>query len=344
MSFPAQHSSLTQFAVSTGIYIQHNDFGGRARWGKTIPYGDGDVDGNGHGTHCAGTIGGGAYGVSKNADLVAVKVLSSSGSGTMSDVTAGVLWAVNDAKEISAKLASSDPATRKKHKGFVANMSLGGGKSPTLDAAVNGAVSSGLHFAVAAGNENADACNTSPAGAKLPVTVGASDVGDKRAYFSNKGSCVDIFAPGLNIKSTWNTGKDATALLSGTSMATPHTVGLLAYLLSIYGSDDFATIKGATPMPTLESIAAASAQRDLSQVLKKHVSTLLQAAPVPAAALEWLVGSLAPAPEYEPKASIVSVLHPTDLKDALLKFATKNTLTDVQGSPNLLAYNNATSF
>lgn len=331
---------------STGVYIHHRDFGGRARWGKTIPYGDVDEDGNGHGTHCAGTIGGKTYGVAKSADLVAVKVLSSSGSGTMSDVTAGVLWAVKDAKAISAKLASADPATRKKHKGFVANMSLGGGKSPTLDAAVNGAVSSGLHFAVAAGNENSDACWTSPAGADLPVTVGASDIGDKRAYFSNKGKCVDIFAPGLNIKSTWNTAKDASAILSGTSMATPHTVGLLAYLLSIYGSNDFATIKDALPVLNSEQLAVSQAQRDVSNVLRKHAGALLQAAPLPAAALEWLLGSVvaaAPSDAYPKAPSIVSVLHPSDLKKALVNFATKDALTDVQGSPNALAFNNATT-
>lgn len=327
---------LLTLLPSTGVYIHHNDFEGRARWGKTIPYGDEDEDGNGHGTHCAGTIGGKSYGVAKNADLVAVKVLRSSGSGTMSDVTAGVLWAVKDAQEISAKLVSADPATRKKHKGFVANMSLGGGKSPTLDAAVNGAVSSGLHFAVAAGNENSDACWTSPAGADLPVTVGASDVSDKRAYFSNKGSCVDIFAPGLNIKSTWNTWKDATAILSGTSMATPHTVGLLAYLLSIYGSDDFATIKGAQAVMTLDDLAAEQAQRTVASTLREVGGSLPGA--VPAAAIDWMLSTLAP----QPKKAVVSVLHPSDLKKALISFATKDALVDVQGSPNALAFNNAT--
>jgi len=180
-----------------------------------MPQGDTDTDGNGHGTHCAGTVASRKYGVAKKADLVAVKVLGSGGSGSMSDVTGGVLWAVSDAKSLSKEMALNPTSEKaKKHKGFVANMSLGGGKSPALDQAVNGAVSSGMHFAVAAGNENQDACNTSPAGATNPVTVGASTIQDERAYFSNKGKCVDIFGPGLNILSTWNTGNNSVNTVS----------------------------------------------------------------------------------------------------------------------------------
>jgi cerevisin len=119
-------------------------------------------------------------------------------------------------------------------------MSLGGGKSVTLDLAVNAAVDAGLHFAVAAGNDNADSCNYSPAAAKNAVTVGASTLADERAYFSNFGKCNDIFAPGLNILSTWVGSKYATNVISGTSMASPHVCGLLAYLLSLQPSSDSA--------------------------------------------------------------------------------------------------------
>lgn len=141
--------------IDTGINIDHVEFEGRASWGKTIPLNDVDKDGNGHGTHCAGTIASRAYGVAKAATVTAVKVLGSNGSGSMSDVVAGVLYAVQDAKERDAQAAAEFKATgQTKHKGNVANMSLGGGKSRALDQAVNRAVDGGLHFAVAAGNDN----------------------------------------------------------------------------------------------------------------------------------------------------------------------------------------------
>lgn len=162
-----------------------------------MPRNDVDVDGNGHGTHCAGTIASKSYGVAKKAHVIAVKVLGSNGSGTNSDVIGGVQWALNDAdrhKKIALEELRKTGKTN--HKGSVANMSLGGGRSPSLDAAVNAAVKGGIYFAVAAGNDNRDACTSSPAAAELVVTVGASTLGDERAYFSNHGSCVDIFAPG----------------------------------------------------------------------------------------------------------------------------------------------------
>ncbi|GME83307.1 unnamed protein product [[Candida] boidinii] len=169
---------VTAYVIDTGVSVTHQEFDGRAKWGKTIPTDDSDVDGNGHGTHCAGTIGSKDYGISKNAEIVAVKVLKTNGSGTMSDVIKGVEFAAN--AHIKA-LKESKPG----FKGSTANMSLGGGKSPGLDLAVNAAVKAGLHFAVAAGNDNADACNYSPAAAEKAVTVGASTLSDARAYFSN---------------------------------------------------------------------------------------------------------------------------------------------------------------
>lgn len=192
------------YVIDTGINIDHDEFEGRASWGTTIPQNDRDEDGNGHGTHCAGTIASRKYGVAKKANVYAVKVLGSNGSGTMSDVVKGVTYAAQTAQ----KVASS----KSNHKGSVANMSLGGGKSVALNKAVNKAVDGGLHFAVAAGrdgiysifsltdqcigNDNKDACHYSPAGAENAVTVGASTLADERAYFSNFGPCVDVFGPG----------------------------------------------------------------------------------------------------------------------------------------------------
>ncbi len=137
-------------------------------------------------------------------------------------------------------ISAAKKGKKKGFKGSVANMSLGGGKSRVLDLAVNAAVDAGLHFAVAAGNDNADSCNYSPAAAEKAVTVGASTLADERAYFSNYGTCNDIFAPGLNVLSTWIGSKYATNIISGTSMASPHICGLLAYFLSLQPSNDSA--------------------------------------------------------------------------------------------------------
>lgn len=223
------------YVIDTGTNTEHVDFEGRAKWGKTIPQGDEDEDGNGHGTHCSGTVAGKKYGVAKKAHVYAVKVLRSNGSGSMSDVMKGVEWAAEaHLKQVKAAKAGS----RKGFKGSTANMSLGGGKSPSLDQAVNAAVSVGLHFAVAAGNDNADACKYSPAAAEKAITVGASALDDSRAYFSNWGKCVDIFGPGLSIQSTWIGSKTAINTISGTSMASPHLCGLTAYFLSLQPSSE----------------------------------------------------------------------------------------------------------
>lgn len=223
------------YVIDTGTNTDHVDFEGRAHWGKTIPNGDADVDGNGHGTHCSGTIAGKKYGVAKKATVYAVKVLRSNGSGTMADVIAGVDYAATSHLE---QVQSAKDGKRKGFKGSVANMSLGGGKTKMLDDAVNAAVDAGIHFAVAAGNDNADACNYSPAAAENALTVGASAIDDSRAYFSNYGKCTDIFAPGLSIQSTWIGSKTAVNTISGTSMASPHICGLLAYYLSLQPASD----------------------------------------------------------------------------------------------------------
>lgn len=223
------------YVIDTGTNYEHVDFEGRAHWGKTIPRGDPDEDGNGHGTHCSGTVAGKKFGVAKKANIYAVKVLRSNGSGSMSDVVKGVEWATTSH---TSNVEDAKKGKKKNFKGSVANMSLGGGKSRVLDLAVNAAVDAGLHFAVAAGNDNADSCNYSPAAAENAITVGASTLADERAYFSNFGKCNDIFAPGLNILSTWKGSKYATNTISGTSMASPHICGLLAYFLSLQPSLD----------------------------------------------------------------------------------------------------------
>lgn len=252
------------YVIDTGTNYEHVDFEGRAHWGKTIPSGDEDADGNGHGTHCSGTVGGKKYGVAKKANIYAVKVLRSNGSGTMSDVMKGVEWA---AQAHLDQVTAAKKGKRKGFKGSTANMSLGGGKSPSLDAAVNAAVEAGLHFAVAAGNDNADACNYSPAAASKAVTVGASALDDSRAYFSNWGKCVDIFGPGLSIQSTWIGSKTAINTISGTSMASPHLCGLLTYFLSLQPSKDseygLAEITPAKLKANLISIATKNALSDI---------------------------------------------------------------------------------
>jgi len=252
------------YVIDTGTNVDHVDFEGRAKWGKTIPTGDADEDGNGHGTHCSGTIAGKKYGVAKKANVYAVKVLRSNGSGSMADVVKGVEFAATRHTE---QVKAAKGGKRKGFKGSVANMSLGGGKTSALDAAVNAAVKAGIHFAVAAGNDNADACNYSPAAAELPVTVGASAFDDTRAYFSNFGKCTDIFAPGLNILSTWIGSKYAVNTISGTSMASPHICGLLAYYLSLQpASDSEYSVAPITPKQLKDTLIEISTQGVLTDI------------------------------------------------------------------------------
>jgi cerevisin len=252
------------YVIDTGTNTEHVDFEGRAKWGYTAPAGDPDKDGNGHGTHCSGTIAGKKYGVAKKANVYAVKVLRSNGSGSMSDVIKGVDWASKSHQD-QVKLAKD--GKRKGFKGSVANMSLGGGKTTLLDKAVDAAVANGIHFAVAAGNDNADACNYSPAAAKNAVTVGASTIDDSRAYFSNYGKCTDIFAPGLNIQSTWIGSKYAINTISGTSMASPHICGLLAYYLSLQpaGDSEYA-VASITPAQLKKNLIAVGTVNALTDI------------------------------------------------------------------------------
>ena len=212
-------ANVRAYIVDTGINFGHNEFGGRAVSGFDAVDGGSADDCNGHGTHVAGTVGGATYGVAKGVQLVGVRVLNCSGSGTNAGVIAGIDWVKQNAVK---------PA--------VANMSLGGSASSTLDAAVRNAIASGVSFAVAAGNGNilgwqANACNYSPARVAEAITIGATDANDRKASWSNYGSCVDFFAPGVNITSAWYTTTTATNTISGTSMATPHVAGVAALYL-----------------------------------------------------------------------------------------------------------------
>lgn len=211
-------AGVTAYVIDTGIYSANADFGGRVATGYTaVTDGNGTVDCNGHGTHVAGTIGSNTYGVAKAVKLVPVRVLDCTGSGSYSNVIAGLDW-------VAANYVAGTPA--------VANLSLGGATSSTLDSAINNLINRGVTVVVAAGNSAADACQSSPARVPNAITVGASDNNDQFAYFSNYGSCVDLEAPGVNITSTWMGSTTATNTISGTSMASPHVAGVVALMLS----------------------------------------------------------------------------------------------------------------
>ncbi|MEV6342516.1 S8 family peptidase [Actinoplanes sp. NPDC051851] len=208
-------SAVHAYVIDTGIRTTHQQFGGRATSGYDFADDDSDAsDCNGHGTHVAGTIGGSTYGVAKKVQLVAVRVLDCDGEGTLADVIDGVDWVTEHAVK---------PA--------VANMSMGGSYSASLDYAVEESIASGVTYVVAAGNEDVNALKSSPADVPAAVTVAASDSRDRRAYFSNYGSVVDIFAPGVDITSAVATGNTAKATWSGTSMASPHVAGAAALIL-----------------------------------------------------------------------------------------------------------------
>lgn len=209
--------TIPVYVVDTGIYAEHTEFTGRVAPGATtITDGYGTWDCNGHGTHVSGSIAGSNFGVAKTATLIPIRVLDCSGSGSYSGVIAGLDW-------IAANHGAGVPA--------VVNMSLGGPASSSLDTAVNNLISRGITVVVAAGNSGADACNYSPARVPGAITVAAAADDDVRANFSNFGSCVDVFAPGVGITSAWINGVTGVAVASGTSMATPHVAGAIARFL-----------------------------------------------------------------------------------------------------------------
>jgi subtilisin family serine protease len=217
------------YVVDTGIRRTHTQFGGRAFSAFTaINDGRGSTDCHGHGTHVAGTVGGSTHGVAKRARLHAVRVLGCDGYGATSGVIAGVDW------------------VRANHvKPAVANMSLGGSPSSSLDTAVRNSIAAGVTYAIAAGNSNANAANFSPSRVSEAIIVGSSTSSDVRSSFSNYGSVVDIFAPGSSIPSAWSTSDTATRSISGTSMASPHVAGVAARYLQTHPSASPATVRSA---------------------------------------------------------------------------------------------------
>jgi subtilisin family serine protease len=217
-SYTSTGAGVKAYMIDTGIQANNVDFGGRVQAGtNTVDTSPSTADCNGHGTHTAGTVGGAKYGVAKGVTLVAVRVFGCGNSTSTSAIISGVEW-------VTGNHQAGQPA--------VANMSLGGGASTALDTAVRNMIADGVSTSVAAGNDNANSCsNSSPARVIEAITVGATDINDNRASFSNYGTCLDINAPGVSIVSDYMGSTTATATLSGTSMATPHVVGAAARYL-----------------------------------------------------------------------------------------------------------------
>eukprot|EP00604_Paraphysomonas_vestita_P002678 CAMPEP_0174818078 /NCGR_PEP_ID=MMETSP1107-20130205/679_1 /TAXON_ID=36770 /ORGANISM="Paraphysomonas vestita, Strain GFlagA" /LENGTH=306 /DNA_ID=CAMNT_0016029445 /DNA_START=2352 /DNA_END=3272 /DNA_ORIENTATION=- len=245
-------AGVDAYIIDTGIYCENDDFVNKAVGTCTFGYSSvknifgvvDTTDGNGHGTHCAGTVAGQTYGVAKEANLIAVKVMSDKGSGSTSNIISGINWV---AGQVSANKRPS-----------VANLSIGGGYSQANNDAVAGLVSVGVTAAVAAGNDNSDACNYSPASEPTAITVAATDKYNARAYYSNYGSCVDIFGPGSNITSAWIDSPSATNTISGTSMASPHVCGIAAKYLSVSPAS--------TPAEITSQILAAASANEVTDV------------------------------------------------------------------------------
>ena len=248
-SYTATGAGVNVYIIDTGIRATHTQFGGRASVGfDAVGDGQNGNDCNGHGTHVSGTVGGSTFGVAKSVRLFAVRVLSCSGSGSNAGVIAGVDW-----------------VTAHRVRPAVANMSLGGGVSTALDNAVRNSIASGVTYAIAAGNSNANAANFSPARVTEAITVGATTMTDARSSFSNFGAGVDIFAPGSAILSAWRTSDTATNTISGTSMATPHVAGVAARFLQNNPTASAATVRNElvaqATLNHLSGVAAGTANR-----------------------------------------------------------------------------------
>ena len=245
-SYTRTGAGVTVYVIDTGIRLTHSQFGGRAISGWDFVDNDADAsDCNGHGTHVAGTIGGATYGVAKGVSIVAVRVLDCGGSAPWSVVLAGIDYVTgqHDAGELA-----------------VANMSLGGGANLAIDAAVRNSIADGVSYAVAAGNSNASACQFSPARVTEAMTSGASTRTDQKASFSNWGSCMDWFAPGQDIVSSWNSSDTSTNTISGTSMASPHTAGVAALYLQGHSS--------ASPADVQKALRSAATSKQISGLNK----------------------------------------------------------------------------
>lgn len=318
-------AGVTVYVIDGGVNVKHNEFEGRAKWGKTFVKDEGHTDLKGHGTHVAGTIASRRYGVAKKASIIAVKTHNAQGRGATSRDIAGVEWAVNDARRLNSKRG---------HKGTVFNLSLGGGRSRAMEDVVNNAVRAGMHVVTAAGNDNVDACTHSPASASLPITVAASTKDDTLAGYSNYGRCVDVIAPGSAVLSTGINGRDSTAIKSGTSMATPHVSGLVAHFLSIYPHRTFdpqALSEDSLSVPSDSYFASAliAAQESLYEFLTYFM---------PSAHFGLYHRTINQAESQVTQAHI----SPQKMKKALLALAVKGKISKPlpRDTPNILAYNN----
>jgi subtilisin family serine protease len=238
--YPNTAPRITAFIIDTGIRFTHQEFGGRAVLGiDTVGDGQNGNDCHGHGTHVAGTVGGRSVGVAKQVRLVAVRVLNCAGSGSFAGIIAGVDWVTTQA--LTTRILG------------VANMSLGAlGTSVALETAVTNSIAANVHYSIAAGNSNTDACNFTPARTPRATTLGATDITDTRAAFSNFGTCVDLFGPGVAIYSAWASADNAYNTISGTSMASPHAAGTAALWRQRFPADNAdqvaaALVANATP-------------------------------------------------------------------------------------------------
>jgi subtilisin family serine protease len=275
-------AGVTAYVLDTGIRPDHTDLGGRVVSGWTaISDGRGTGDCNGHGTHVAGTLGARTYGMAKQVRLVPVRVLGCDGSGSYSGIIAGLDWIV-------AQHAAGAPA--------VANLSLAGGASASLDAAVQRAVSDGVTVVVAAGNAGADACKSSPARASAAVTVGATAKTDGRPSWSNYGSCLDVFAPGVRIASTGISSPTAVTTMSGTSMAAPHVAGAVAALLQTSPSLTPAQVAAAVVDSATKGAVASAGNGSPNRLLHTLLAPASAPAPAPAPAPKPKSPSSAQAP------------------------------------------------
>lgn len=275
-SWTASGTGVRAFVVDTGILSAHAQFSGRIAAGFTaIADGRGTEDCNGHGTHVAGTIGGSIAGLAKSVTLVPVRVLDCSGSGTLSGVVAGIDWVA----------ANAPPRS-------VMNLSLGGTASSTLDQAVAGAIARGVTAVVAAGNSAANACNYSPARVPEAITVAASNPSDQRASFSNFGACIDLFAPGESIVSTWHTGSTALATLSGTSMASPHVAGAIAQLLEVAVDATPSAIAQQLISGTTLNVIQGAGTNSPNRLVYADANTSASPSPPPVTTVKVSVGSM----------------------------------------------------
>jgi subtilisin family serine protease len=283
-SWVGDGAGVTAYIVDTGIRADHVDFGGRVGAGYTaINDGRGTGDCNGHGTHVAATTAGITHGMAKAATVVPVRVLDCAGSGSWSGVIAGLDWIVRH--------HVNGPA--------VANMSLGGGASTTVDNAVRAVIADGVTVAVAAGNANANACNYSPARTPEALTVGATTSTDARASYSNTGQCLDLFAPGSSVRSAWYTSATATATLNGTSMASPHVAGAVAMMLSLNPA--------LTPADVADAIVGEATTGVVSNPGARSPNRLLFASPVVTTPVVEPEPAPEPSPEPAPEQPAASV-------------------------------------